>query len=479
MAKKKKRKARLADGTEVEYLPEVIGEGSEGIVHFTADRKSVLKFYKDDDDQKDPERKERIKHIVEKYNPTIEEKTGDYWKKLYCWPDGLVVSPRLGVRVPVYPANFFTKDGIEKKLSWFVNPKSRKHLPPSDRGNWLGHLQMAITMARATRRLHSAGLAHSDLSYNNFLGDPVAGVTVMIDMDGLVVPGLHPPKIAGTPGLIAPEVIMGIAEPSIRTDLHALAVLIYQTLLFRHPLRGPKVNSTLSAEEDESLSMGQKALFIEHPLDQANRPKNLRLSYLYLGPYLTELINRSFIQSLHVPEDRPTAMEWEDALVRTANLVYPCSNKDCEMKWYVFSRTANFVCPFCQQKLALPHIPIMQYYKEQLGRPCHFLTEKQSLVVWHGLYLYKWHVYDNVWPGENADKTPQGYFIYHNNNWYLYNLAMDLTAIEGGVSKNVPLGHYIRITEGLQLRLSSEAHGRLLLTQLLRGGDQYLLTGTN
>ena len=45
---------------------------------------------------------------------------------------------------------------------------------------------------------------------------------------------------------IAPEVVAGKKQPSIETDLHALAVLIYETLLLRHPLAGPKVRSTRS-----------------------------------------------------------------------------------------------------------------------------------------------------------------------------------------------------------------------------------------
>ena len=43
--------------------------------------------------------------------------------------------------------------------------------------------------------------------------------------------------------------------PSIQTDRHALAVLIYMYLLNRHPLRGGKVND-LDAAKDEELSMG-------------------------------------------------------------------------------------------------------------------------------------------------------------------------------------------------------------------------------
>ncbi len=72
----------------------------------------------------------------------------------------------------------------------------------------------------------------------------------MIDIDGLVVPGKYPPDVVGTPDFIAPEVIttqnLDKADknrvlPSRSTDRHALAVLIYMYLFYRHPLRGAKV----------------------------------------------------------------------------------------------------------------------------------------------------------------------------------------------------------------------------------------------
>ncbi len=55
--------------------------------------------------------------------------------------------------------------------------------------------------------MHSAGLAHSDLSYKNVLIDPVSRTAAIIDIDGLVVPGKFPPDVIGTADFIAPEVL--------------------------------------------------------------------------------------------------------------------------------------------------------------------------------------------------------------------------------------------------------------------------------
>lgn len=80
---------------------------------------------------------------------------------------------------------------------------------------------------------------------------------------------------------------------------------------------------------DETLSMGEKALFIEHPTDKSNAVKVSQLSsfslpradpekipYTIMGPYLTPLFERAFIDGLHDATKRPTADEWESAWLK-------------------------------------------------------------------------------------------------------------------------------------------------------------------
>jgi DNA-binding helix-hairpin-helix protein with protein kinase domain len=160
-----------------------------------------------------------------------------------------------------------------------------------------------------------------------------------------VIPQIFKPDVDGTPGYIAPEVLATIAlstnDPrkklaSIRTDQHALAVLIYEYLLNRHPLRGPKIYSTHSAEEDEQLSLGSKALFIEHPYDISNHPKNrFTIPVTALGSELSTLFNKAFVSGLHSPYKRPSAYEWERGLIKTWHKLYPCPNPNCTHHWFV------------------------------------------------------------------------------------------------------------------------------------------------
>lgn len=268
---------------------------------------------------------------------------------------------------------------------------------------------MCLKLARAVRRLHAAGLAHSDLSYKNVLVDPISGNSCIIDADELVVPGKYDAGVLGTPDFIAPEVMetkgLKIGDPnkklpSIATDRHALAVLIYMYLLNRHPLRGGKVWD-IDPAKDEELSMGEKALFIEHPTDKTNRvkPQDLdksqlpqgdptKLPYTICGPYLKKLFDRAFIDGLHNPSARPSAAEWEDALVKTCDLVQPCQNPKCEAHWYVFDNTTKPRCPFCGTEYK-GQLPILNfYYAPSHGK---YMSENYRLMVYDKQTLYKWH----------------------------------------------------------------------------------------
>ena len=263
-------------------------------VYFSPDKSYVVAFYRD---KQDFNSKERLKKLVTQYYDSFfTREGGEYYKNIYSWPTDMVqLGNQIGLIVPTYKKNFFfTKgyalsDGIkgkEKQGLWFASAKFRNEqfslrLDKSELGDWLGYFQICVKIARGVKRLHAAGLAHSDLSYKNVLIDPVNRDATIIDIDGLVVPGLYPPDVIGTADFIAPEVLstkhLEMRDTDRKhanrlTDLHALAVMIYMYLLYRHPLKGGKINS-LDTEQDDLLSMGEKALFIEHPTDLSNRPK--------------------------------------------------------------------------------------------------------------------------------------------------------------------------------------------------------------
>jgi len=491
---------KASDGTDVSFVDEVVGQGGMKDCYFSPDRSYVVLFYRDKQDQA---ARERIETIVDVYRSRIlDGEGGDYWRQMFCWPTKIVEHKGLlGIVAPSYDKHFFFEfgsknndflkiKGKEKEGKWFASAKHRaKFLDPKELGTWMSYLQLTIKISRAVKRMHAAGLAHSDLSYKNVLVDPSGGHACIVDIDGLVVPGKFPPDVVGTPDFIAPEVMSTItmskdnpdrALPRIETDRHALSVLIYMYLFYRHPLRGGKVHSD-DPQKDEEEAMGQKAVFVEHPTDTSNRP-NLadvnpamlpwadvdKIPYTVGGPYLTELFDKAFIEGLHQPHIRPTADDWERALVKTVDLIQPCANPSCEQKWYVFDNSTKPQCPFCSTPYH-GELPVLNLYSSRGGGK--FLADNHRLMVYSDQYLYPWHVNRNIFPNEKLEpalRKPVGYFKLHGGKWVLVNQTMtglkDVTE-----DKEIPVNQMIELTNDKQILLSPDDGGRLVHVQMAGG----------
>lgn len=501
MAKAKVIKTQTSDGRPIEFVDEIIGAGGMKDVYFSPDKSYVVAFFRD---KQDSQAKDRLEMITGKCKQSIFNNVGgEYWKNLLCWPtDMLEHEGRLGVVAPTYNKQFFFEygsknndflgiKGHDKQGKWFASASNQnRFLDPRERGDWQNYLRIGILLSRAVRRLHAAGLAHSDLSYKNVLVNPVTGASCIIDIDGLVVPGKYPPDVVGTPDFIAPEVIMtnhlkkndpNRKLPSIYTDRHALAVLIYMYLLYRHPLRGDKVHD-MDPQKDEELSMGAKSLFVEHPTDNSNRIKvanvkptelpwkdTAKVPYTVTGPYLAPLFQRAFIDGLQDPSKRPTADEWEFALVKTIDLVQPCQNASCDQKWYVFDNSKKPKCPFCETayKGKLPVLNLYSSRKEGQFRP-----ENHRLMVYTNQSLWQWHTNRNVVPNERVtddQKKREGYFVLHKDVWYLVNERMSelIDITDPSDKKVIPIGGKVELSEGKQLLFSKQDGGRLAVVQLV------------
>ena len=487
----KKVTLTASDGSTVEFYDEIKAQGGVKDVYFSTDKTYVVAFYRKN---LSPAEKDRLSNIVGPYHKRIfESPEGNYWKEYLIMPTKMVKwNEKTGVVLPFYPKRFFFSggpfDGKEKEGKWFASAKLRNRFLPADqKGTWLSNVHMCLKIARAVRRLHAAGLAHSDLSYKNVLVDPISGNACIIDADELVVPGKYDAGVLGTPDFIAPEV-MATRElklgdpnkklPSINTDRHALAVLIYMYLLNRHPLRGGKVWD-IDPAKDEAMSMGEKALFIEHPTDKTNRvkPQELdksqlpqgdptKLPYTICGPYLKKLFDRAFIDGLHNPLARPSAAEWEDALVKTCDLVQPCQNPKCEAHWYVFDNTTKPKCPFCGQEYK-GQLPILNfYYAPSHGK---YMSENYRLMVYDKQTLYKWHSNNLVSANEKTsaeDKKPVGDFHFHNGQWILINRRLP-DMYDATDKKPIAIGGYVPLTDGRQILLDKGQGGRLVVVQLV------------
>lgn len=485
-------RTKAKDGSVVEFVNTEPVQGGVKDVYFSPDRSYVVAFFRN---KLDAQGLDRVDKLVNQYRERIfNQEGGEYWKNIFCWPEKIVeYDGRIGIVVPTYQECFFfpkesSLAGAEKEGKWFTSAKTfNRFVPPEEKGELTTYIRICIMLSRGVRRLHAAGLAHSDLSYKNCLVDPKGGNACIIDIDGLVVPDLYPAEVYGTNDFIAPEVEAARGTknpifPSRTTDLHALAVLIYLYFFHRHPLRGRKVWSTDEGEQ-EHLETGAKALFVEHPNDDSNRIKigkgderllpwidTEKLPYTIMGPYLKEMFDRAFIDGLHDPSKRPSANDWEEALFKTSDRILPCANPNCVMKWFVFNNeTKNPCCPYCGTPYT-KSAPVFDFYVTYNGQ--NYRTENRRLMIFSGQSLYQWHIDRNIFPNEKL--TPKqtervGYFQFHNGRWLLVNERMpDLLNVQ--THEPIPVGKPVVLTHGLQLRLSAKDTGRIANVMIVNDG---------
>jgi hypothetical protein len=457
------------DGRTLQLRGTPLASGAEKTAFLTQDGREVVAFYFGTLRDR-AARLERLQRIISSYDPT-RGVGAVYWRAAFCWPTGIVDGaravptdfarahslshPPLGVVMPVYRDAFFMHDRfgnrVEKEVRWFTGRKAGALVMDAEKGSLLTRLQVCMRLARAVRRLHFAGLAHSDLSNRNVLVDLRGGDACVIDIDALVVPGLAPPTVLGTPGYMAPEVVAGTALPSIETDRHALSVLFYELLLQRHPLRGRLVHSTRSAEEDEQLSMGTKALFIEHRSDRRNPPDvPVTVTVDALGPHLAPLMRRAFEDALHVPSRRPDAVEWEEALYRTLERIMPTPSSRA---WIIAGDEGPLHDPWCGEKVHRA-VPMLR-----AGRGCGAAWRDDGIAtaLFHHRTLHQWHFDADVRPREEVSRDAMAYASFHDGVWWLVNLTDRAwhTADGGRIGRNTP----VQLVDGLELQVSAGADG--------------------
>ncbi|MBQ9948201.1 MAG: hypothetical protein IJO91_07425, partial [Oscillospiraceae bacterium] len=236
-----------------------------------------------------------------------------------------------------------------------------------------------------------------------------------------------------------------------------LPVLIYEYLFLRHPLIGPKIYSADSAEQDDFLAMGPMATFIEDPNDRSNRPPDLKVTIQSLSKGLERLFLRAFVDGLHHPDERPTAMEWESELLRAWDRLKQCPNPRCEKKWFILRDENEPVCPFCGTRTT-DRIIRIGFRSEMRGRKGVFRDNGETF-VYENMPLFDWHVYSNVHNDEKASNDMRAYVCRHNGMWLLVN-----NGIEGMISPSgrlVPKGSAVELKDGAVFRMSDHENGLL------------------
>lgn len=204
---------------------------------------------------------------------------------------------------------------------------------------------LGAALAHAMAAAHAVGVAHGDLSAANVLvaenaeGVPRVG---LIDFDVAHVPGAPAPPRLGTPLYAAPELLEGVAAPSVETDLFALGTLIHEALLGRHPFGSAPIDpENLPAQAD--LIRQQRFVAEDDDRQHGGIPT------LVVGAEIRRMLRRSLSTK---PSDRPSAATWATVLRRALAELWLCSNPACQ---YVVRNEPgrHGRCPNCGTERAL------------------------------------------------------------------------------------------------------------------------------
>ena len=133
--------------------------------------------------------------------------------------------------------------------------------------------RLSVELADTFLRLHTEGLCYRDISFSNVFFDPATGRPLICDNDNVGVDGRSMTGVLGTRRFMAPEIVRRDANPSARTDLYSLSVLLFYVLVMGHPLLG-KRELAFECWDDlaESELFGRAPLFVFDPADPSNAP---------------------------------------------------------------------------------------------------------------------------------------------------------------------------------------------------------------
>ena len=183
-------------------------------------------------------------------------------------------------------------------------------------------LKACFFLANGFHQLHLKGLCYKDISLGNLFLEPGNGRILICDNDNVDIDGRDPGSVLGTPGFMAPEVLLRRARPSAGSDLFSLAVLIFRLLTRHDPFRGRLELAIRCLDEPARRRLyGEEPLFIFDPDDPRNRPDPSEhaaalITWPIYPPALQALFIQTFGTGLHQPQRRSLTGQWTQALAR-------------------------------------------------------------------------------------------------------------------------------------------------------------------
>ena len=418
---------------EVESL---LGEGGQGAVYRVRfnGRPFALKWYNPTMIAVDPALWPRLRKAVDQGAPSDK----------FLWPFDLV---RRGGRTERFGYLMRLRGERYEKLTGLISGEQEATFRATARACFL--------LADAFSALHAKGLAYQDISAANVFVELKSGDIQICDNDNVDIDGSLT-AIGGTRGYQAPELVLRQARPSRRTDLHALAVLLFEILHRGNPLRGRRESSfpNLNSPEANLALYGLQPRFVFDPVDASNRPDTelhgpVAAHWPIYPKSLRDLFTRAFTVGLVDPDHgRVLESEWRAAMSQLHDGIIVCAQCGAE-NFYdpsrVTAKQRTFRCwnASCGAELASmpPRIGIRRPGARSNEPPIHIV------VLERGTELFAHHTGGGEYDFRKVSARVEG-----PGRSLLNQSASTWTATLGDQVTSIPPGSSVQLADGLRLR---------------------------
>ena len=226
----------------------------------------------------------------------------------------------------------------------------------------------ALNVVEAFQVLHRKGHTYQDLSPGNFFIDKNTGDVLICDNDNVISQG-ESFGIGGTPGYMAPEIILGKSKPSTSSDLFSLSVILFQLFFLSHPLEGSNsCKYPCLTQQREREIYAVHPVFVYSKTDKSNAPvrgtcSNLMRLWPIYPEYLHEAFQRAFSEECLKDETkRLTETEWKNILYRLQDDAVKCPYCG-EINFASDNPSGIFNCTVCGKKNIIRCIIEVNDYK--------------------------------------------------------------------------------------------------------------------